>query len=344
MSIFKSLSYLSIIILAVALYLGFDVLFEKVRTDTAKEVVIASLGAIFVLLSTKLLMEKESENRLGEERRRSLYKDNLNDYRIAADNIMRILKDDQLNHTEIYAMREVYAKLVLLGSKDAIEKSRKFIEKCYEYLETDDSPDEILTLSQLQAQELWILALDFLSSARKSLEIEHDSFDFASESKSFRELNKRQSLVKLKKLSARQELNGGVAEWVMYKNFPHTLTEYVERFIKQLNVASPSIGIKCTPTQISFFDKTSSNQLRIMYLNSYNRRENSLVFSFNSAPDKEFFEKLCADLSSFKAYVREPKKNGKFDAVFYLPLGKITEEDLSVIFSYIEKFKRKFNQ
>jgi len=46
----KYLNYLFIMLLAIALYVGFDVLLDKVPTEMSKEAVVAAIGAIFVIL------------------------------------------------------------------------------------------------------------------------------------------------------------------------------------------------------------------------------------------------------------------------------------------------------
>ena len=339
----KSLSYLSIVVLAFALYLGFDVLLTQVKTDTSKEVVIASLGAIFLVLSTKFLMEKQSENKLGEERRKDLFKDNLNDYRMAADSIMRILRDDQLNPNELNSMREIYAKLILLGSRDTIEKSRTFITKCYEYLENDPSTNEILRLTPEQSQKLWDLALDFLASARTSLQIEDDSFDFKKESEAFSKLNKKQFDVKRK--YARQELSGGVSEWVKHKKIPVEKTKQIESFISLVTDTNSSIQTKCTERQIAFFDLSNPwgpNKGRVMFLESYSKTRESLVLTLNGKKDEEFIKELGNDLSRLDGYMRNPKP-GVYDIKFYVPLKDINTGDLSVLFSVIKRYISRFH-
>jgi hypothetical protein len=188
-----------------------------------------------------------------------------------------------------------------------------------------------------------VLALHFLAAARSSLQIEEDSFDFEKESKSFKELNQKRTDVKIK--YARQELSGGVMDWVSYKNYPSEITKPIEKLISFLKDANPSIKAKYTENQISFYDASHPRAPtggRVMYLNSYSKTKKHLSFSLNGKNDQEFFNELCSDLSSLNGSVRKPKK-GLFDVVFYVPLSNINEADLSVLFNVLEKYVSRFH-
>ena len=336
------MNYLFIILLALALYVGFDVLLDHVATEMSKDAVIAAIGAIFVILSTKLLMERESENRLVEERRATVFKDNLADYRKAADKIIQILKDNKISPNELHEMREVHSKLILLGARDAIECSRVFISKCYEFLECDETDNETLRLSEEQVEVLWSLALNFLGSARSGLHIENDTFDIDLEVSAFRTLNKNQSRVE-KKYKARQELTGGVSEWVNYKRVPKEIIDPIEKLIKTLENSNLSLKSKCAKTQISFHNYRHPTKNNVLYINNYNKSQNSLTLCLNGKADKEYFTDASVKLKDFGAKLSGPKKkDGSYDVSFHVPIDSVSDDGLQpikvVLAEYIEHF------
>jgi len=340
----KYLNYLFIMLLAIALYVGFDVLLDKVPTEMSKEAVVAAIGAIFVILSTKLLMERESENRLVEERRATVFKDNLADYRNAADKIIKILKDNEINPSELHEMREVHSKLILLGARDAIECSRAFISQCYEFLESDETDNETLSLSEKQVEVLWSLALNFLGSARSGLHVENDTFDIALEVDAFRTLNKSQSRVE-KKYKARQELTGGVSEWVNINIVPKEIIDPVEKLIKILESSDLSLKSKCAKTQISFHNyRHQKKSNRVLYINGYNKRKHCLTLSLNSRSDKEYFTDASEKLKDFRAKLKGPKmKDGSYHVSFDVPIDSISHVGLQPLKYVIAEFIKRFH-
>lgn len=343
------LNYFSIVVLAAALYIGFDVLLEIVPNETSKEVLVAALGAIFVVLSTKYLMEKqneatkslmekESDAHMEQERRAVLFKDNLNNYREASNKILSIMQNDELRPQEVYQMREVHARLLLLGSVDSIAASRNFLQKCDEFLNAglkseNEENNEFLVLNRPQAEELWTLAIKFLNAARTSLEILRENFDVNTEVQAFNDLNSKNVIEEYR---ARMEVPDGIKGWLKYRNnYSEELENTIKELIKKIKEKHPDLGHKCTRSQISFKSRASIQNKNIFYISRFNKTTNSLLIQFVEKPDRNFVKDRVEDLSSLNAKLTERK--GRYSAELNMPLD-ISPTALASFVEVAEKY------
>ena len=57
-----------LIVISVAAFVGFGAIFSQMQPNIGAQASSAAFGALFILLSTKFLMEKESENKLKNEK------------------------------------------------------------------------------------------------------------------------------------------------------------------------------------------------------------------------------------------------------------------------------------
>jgi len=300
---------LMLFLLSIFAYFGFKAIFTAIGQDIRSEALIAAFGALFVLLPTKFLMEQEGESRLKGDKRSAVFTANLQDYRNFATKIIDVLKDRKITTEELSELRQQHAFLVLLGSNNAIEISRKFIETCQQFMESSEqSNDDGVGLSDEQQQELWELTIHFLSAARVGLQLAEDDFNFEAEKKAFNRLNDNQ--IEIEKIfPPRQELLNGFDEWCVVRNLEPNQKKGLKIFIEQIKNTNPSLKEKYTKSVISIRDTNNEKERRVLYIDGINKK-NHIKACFNSTENLNFFNAVKEKLGIFSVK-SEAHREGK---------------------------------
>lgn len=69
-------AYLSIVILAAFLYIGYDRLIANVSTETVRETINSAIGVIFVIITTMYMLNKQTEVERKKELNNEIFKKN----------------------------------------------------------------------------------------------------------------------------------------------------------------------------------------------------------------------------------------------------------------------------
>ena len=72
----KNKSLFQIALILILAFFGFGAVFTQLDISLGSQILTASFGALFILLSTKFLMETESENRTKGDKRSEIFKEN----------------------------------------------------------------------------------------------------------------------------------------------------------------------------------------------------------------------------------------------------------------------------
>src|SRR6056300_260224 len=78
-------SYIAVIALAVALYIGFDELIVTGQSETARETLNAAIGVIFVIITTMYMLTKQTEIEQEKELKNEIFKQQLKLYEHALE-------------------------------------------------------------------------------------------------------------------------------------------------------------------------------------------------------------------------------------------------------------------
>lgn len=329
-------SLIGIALISIFAFLGFGVIFQKYEISIATQALTAAFGALFVLLSTKFLMEQEGENRVTGEKRSVVFKENVSDYKRAVQVLIKIMDKKEISTNDIQIMLRSHALLILLGDVAAIKGYSKFIEKCQTILEGSDlsgGQDLDITSNDLNAEittddeaALWSLMIEFLAAARRGLDLNNDTLTVEDEKNIFRKITTKQANIEAS-IQARRSL-GGIADWLRLKDIDSSLLRTAEKFVEIMN----EVGLthKVTATQISLFDPNHSNERRVLYIERYNKRHANFIMTFNSTSDENLMQNLRDRLFARDAKVRTPR-DGQYDVMFGVAVSSIEQNDITDI-------------
>ena len=71
-------AYLSVVVLAIFLYVGYDRLIENISTETARETINSAIGVIFVIITTMYMLNKQTEVERKKELNNEIFKKSWN--------------------------------------------------------------------------------------------------------------------------------------------------------------------------------------------------------------------------------------------------------------------------
>lgn len=342
-------SLIGVALISVFAFLGFGAIFQKYEISIATQALTAAFGALFVLLSTKFLMEQEGENRVIGEKRSVVFKENVSDYKRAVQVLLKVMDKKSITTNDIQIMLKSHALLILLADADAIEGYSRFIEKCQSILEHSDLSADLDTDNSIEnahaeilaenEAELWSLMIDFLAAARGGLALMNDTLTVEKEKSIFRNISIKQADIEAN-IQARRPL-GGVEEWLEKKNIASTHLGSVKKIIEIMNDAG--LMYKVTATQISFFDPTHLKNRRVVYLERYNKQQDCFVMTFNSTKDEAFTNNLCDRLSNRNAKPRNPR-DGQYDVLFSINTASVQNDHIEDLKSAIKFYMNSNHQ
>jgi len=332
-----SVNLIGIAAISAAAFIGFGAIFESLELGIGTEAVTAAFGALFVLLSTKFLMEQESESRIQSEKRTKIFERHLEEYREAAACFLSVIDENRVTASELHKLLERHSRLILLGDESAIEASNNFIKKCQQIVTDDKSEsDEDMELTHLQVTELWGIAFDFLGAARQSLELPHDNFGVKINREDFVNVIKTQSVID--KTDRHRQALQDPTKWIEAKKLDASIITDLSELLKALE----GVGLhsKVTKSQISFYNPNHPRNARVIYINNYSAKDDLFNLSLNGQLDLNFFKTEAQKLGC-KTSVRDVK--GKHDLVIWLPSKTIRNGDLDLLIACVQRYIEKFH-
>jgi len=310
-------SLIGVVLISVFTFFGFRSLFMELDQDIASEALMAAFAALFVILPTSFLMEREGESRLKGDKRSAIFQSNLVDYKKSAADMARVLKNKKLTSEELSELRENHAFLVILGSKKSIDASREFISKCQKIMEdSDENVDGAVKLTAKNERDLWDSAIEFLGAARDGLDLGQDHFDLQAEKNAFRVLNEKQTSIE-QKFPPRQELLGGHEEWCEVRNLGTEQSSAIKGFIKALRAHNTALKPKYTKTFISIIDTSIRSGKVAFFINSIDK-EQKITITFAPAKNQNVVQNVIDDLAVFKPQTLD-RKDGSCNIKVVIP-------------------------
>jgi hypothetical protein len=365
--VFKDKHIIGLFVISVLAFISFGFVFTKFKMNVGAEALAAAFGTLFIILSTKFLMDKESESKIQTEKQRELFSESLRKFQDSGSLMAAVLRDRQITVEELSQLLNQHASLMILGNQKALDQSHEFIAKCREFLIEENNIDfamaddaenisknQSANLNSEQTKELWGIAVDFMSAAREGLDLPktHDA-DLSEQKALFEELSVPENqLVR----PVRAELDN-LEEWFEQKNFKNEYIAGTEKAISLLRQYSPYLTKKITKTLISFADQDRNPKpANIMYW-SYITAEGRLRFSFGTGfadhaqidnNTEEFFKSLAdkLDWDESKATVEHKEKNGRssFFITAYLNVKEVDPADMEKLSLTLEEMVNKYNR
>ena len=117
---------IALVVIAVAVYLGFTPLYNLISGGVAGAVVGASFGAIFVIILTMYLLNKQTEIEQESKRGEKVFEEKMKIYWDIFESIQIMLEDGRISKDdEMQKLPFVMLKLVAIGNDKVIEAFQK---------------------------------------------------------------------------------------------------------------------------------------------------------------------------------------------------------------------------
>lgn len=163
----KNIVVLSVV--AISVYIGFEPLINFVPEGIARSVVSSSFGAIFVIILTMYLLNKQTEVEQQSKRNERLFEERIKLFQLILDIVEDMLKDEKITANEISRLPFPYVRLCMLCEEapiQAFQKLQNKLNEIYNETEEDEAPihnEEMSTLIDL--------LLEFSNECRLDLQV-----------------------------------------------------------------------------------------------------------------------------------------------------------------------------
>ncbi len=179
------LTLISLVIIAFAVSIGFSPLFEFIGDGIASRVIGSSFGAIFVIILTMFLLNKQTEIEQESKKSERVFDEKVKIYQEILDITKDMLLDGKLTREETNRLLSFpLIRLQMLADDKVIESFQKVFNTLNEYYRSVD--EDIVTLQSEQREEIYQLLSDFSGECRKDLQISDAEIDLSIKEKTDR--------------------------------------------------------------------------------------------------------------------------------------------------------------
>ena len=167
---------IAIIVIGVAVYLGFTPLYEKIQGGVAGAVVGASFGAIFVIVLTMYLLNKQTEIEQDSKRGEKIFEEKMKIYYRIFEDTEAMLDDGKISkEDEMKKLPFVMTRLITIGSDQVIRSYKEFYDQINVIFE--EKPDDIVELTEEQSKGLMRSLSKFANTCRVDLGVSDEAVD-----------------------------------------------------------------------------------------------------------------------------------------------------------------------
>jgi len=169
------LTLISLVIIAFAVSIGFSPLFEFIGDGIASRVIGSSFGAIFVIILTMFLLNKQTEIEQESKKSERVFDEKVKIYQEILDITKDMLLDGKLTPEEINRLPFPLIRLQMLADDKVIESFHKVFDKLNEVYGEEDG--DIVVIEDEKRKEIYKLLSDFSGECRKDLQISDVEID-----------------------------------------------------------------------------------------------------------------------------------------------------------------------
>ena len=166
---------LSLVIIAFAVSIGFSPLFELIDDGIASQVIGSSFGAIFVIILTMFLLNKQTEIEQESKKSERVFDEKVRIYQEILNITKDMLLDGKLTPEEINRLPFPLIRLQMLADDKVIESFHKVFDKLNEVYGEEDG--DIVAIEDEKRDEIYKLLSDFSGECRKDLQISDVEID-----------------------------------------------------------------------------------------------------------------------------------------------------------------------
>lgn len=164
----------ALVVIAVSVSVGFEPLFELIGDGIASEFIASSFGAIFVIILTMFLLNKQTEVEQQSKRSERLFDEKVNIYQKIFDICSDMLMDGNLSQDEINRLPFPLIKLQMFSGEGVIVA---FQDVFNELTRVYDVEGDVVAISENDKVEIYRLLSIFSTECRQDLEISDLSID-----------------------------------------------------------------------------------------------------------------------------------------------------------------------
>ena len=165
----------AIAVIGIAVYLGFEPLIKFVPDGVAKSVISSSFGAIFVIILTMYLLNKQTEIEQESKKGERVFDEKVKLYQNILDITRDMMMDGKITKEEINRLPFPLIRLGMLGRNETVEAFKAVnneLNKIY-----SNSDGDIVELGDEDKNTVYKLLAMFAAKCREDLEIGEEVID-----------------------------------------------------------------------------------------------------------------------------------------------------------------------
>ena len=153
---------LAIFIIGLAVYLGFAPLFKFIDNGIASEVIGSSFAAIFVIILTMYLINKQTEIEQESKKSERVFDEKVKLYQKLLVDTKEILEDNYIDRDEVSILPFTLINLQMIGADEVIKSYKSVYQRIMDIFSSSDS-DEV----EIESSQKDLLILDISKFASK---------------------------------------------------------------------------------------------------------------------------------------------------------------------------------
>ena len=160
---------ISIAVIAIAVYIGFEPLISNVPDGVAKSVISSSFGAIFVIILTMYLLNKQTEIEQESKKSERVFDEKVRLFREIMDITRDMLLDGKISKEEVNKLPFPLIRLQMLANDETIKSFSIVNQRLNEIYAGDDKEDVLIP--EEEKNDLFKALSEFASQCRLDLGI-----------------------------------------------------------------------------------------------------------------------------------------------------------------------------
>ena len=181
-----------LVIIAISVYIGFEPLIALVPDGVSKAVVSSSFGAIFVIILTMYLLNKQTEMEQESKKTEKLFDEKIEVFKHILQEVEKMIEDEHISSKEIKKLPFPFIKLCMLSDEKPILKFKEIFDKLnniygraneedYEKVSSKDnvkiSSKDNVKISSEEQYDLIKMLFEFSSECRINLQVSSSKLD-----------------------------------------------------------------------------------------------------------------------------------------------------------------------
>lgn len=166
---------LALVIIALSVYIGFSPLFELVEGGIAGRILASSFGAIFVIILTMFLLNKQTEIEQESKKSERVFDEKVKLYQNILDVTRDIMIDGKISGEEINRLPFPLIRLGMLGKNETIESFKAVNNELNTIYSKADG--DVVELKSADKEKVYRMLAMFAAKCREDLDIGEEVID-----------------------------------------------------------------------------------------------------------------------------------------------------------------------